>query len=173
MKKCLIVVDYQKDFVDGSLGFSGAELLDEKISSRIILARENGEDVIFTFDTHTEQYLETQEGKNLPVKHCILNTEGHELYGNTAKMKAETDKCFNKYTFGSLDLANYLAKKEYGEVELCGLVSNICVLSNCVLAKAALPEAKIIVNRELTDSFDKQLNDYTINVLRGIQVEVL
>ena len=83
MKKALIVVDYQKDFVSGSLGFPEAEKLDEKIAAKIEACLQEGGDLVFTFDTHGTDYLETLEGKNLPVVHCIKGSDGWELYGRT------------------------------------------------------------------------------------------
>ncbi len=173
MKRILVVVDYQVDFVDGTLGFEGAELLDGKICKRIEEYRRAGDEVVFTLDTHAEDYLDTQEGKNLPVMHCIKGTEGHALYGKTATAVKDGDRIFEKPVFGSWELAEYLRAGKYDEVELVGLVSNICVLSNTVIAKTALPEAKITVNTALTDSFDKKLNEETFDILRGIQVEVV
>lgn len=174
MKKLLIVVDYQNDFVDGALGFEGANKLDEVIANKIKDYKKNNYDVIFTFDTHDEDYMQTEEGNNLPVKHCIKGTIGHELYGKVKKcFDKDGDVYFEKPTFPSLELANYLKDKEYEEIELCGLVSNICVLSNVVMVKSALPNAKIIVDSKATDSFDKKLNEYTLEILKGIHVKVL
>src|SRR5690554_4163488 len=138
MKKCLIVVDYQVDFVDGSLGFKGAEKLDEIIEEKIKDQLINNQDVLYTLDTHYENYLETQEGKNLPIVHCVENTKGHEVFGNTKKYIKDAKKVFIKNTFGSLDLGNFLTTQKYDEIELCGLVTNICVISNAIIAKAAL-----------------------------------
>lgn len=173
MKKILIVIDYQNDFVSGSLGFEGAEKLDAGICRRIAEYRAAGDEVAFTLDTHASDYLNTQEGRHLPVAHCLKGTEGHSLYGETAKSVREGDRIFEKPAFGSWELAEYLRAGEYDEVELAGLVSNICVLSNAVLAKTALPQAKVSVNSSLTDSFDKKLNAETLDILRGIQVEII
>ncbi len=173
MKKLLIVVDYQNDFVDGSLGFSGAEALDNRIYQKIFEHKFGGNDVIYTFDTHDINYSKTEEGKNLPVEHCIKGTNGHNLYGKVGSIFDPTlDLYFEKPTFPSLDLANYLKDKDYQEVELCGLVSNICVLSNVIMVKAALPNAHIIVDHKLTSSFDQKLNEETFDILKGIHVEV-
>ncbi len=173
MKKLLIVVDYQNDFVDGALGFSGAEKLDNLIYQKIFEHKFSGNDVIFTLDTHHDDYLLTEEGRNLPVKHCLKGTKGHALYGKVGSIFDPTlDLYFEKETFPSLDLANYLKDKDYEEVELCGLVSNICVLSNVVMVKSALPNAHIIVDHNLTSSFDQELNDATMKILKGIHVEV-
>lgn len=173
MKKLLIVVDYQNDFVDGTLGFPGAENLDNLIYQKIFEHKFSGNDVIFTFDTHYDNYLTTEEGKSLPVKHCIKGTNGHQLYGKVGSVfDPSLDLYFEKETFPSLDLANYLKNKDYEEVELCGLVSNICVLSNVIMVKSALPNAHIVVDHNLTSSFDQELNDATMKILKGIHVEV-
>ena len=173
MKKLLIVVDYQNDFVDGTLGFPGSEKLDQRIADRIKEYKNNGDLVIFTFDTHFDSYLETVEGKHLPVPHCIKGTNGHKLYGKTGEMFDEkNDIYFEKNTFPSLDLANYLVNQEFESVELCGLVSNICVISNVVMVKAALPNVEIYVDKNLTSSFDESMNDACFKVLEGIHVNV-
>lgn len=174
MKKLLIVVDYQNDFVDGALGFENANKLDDVISVKIKNYKQENNDVIFTFDTHYDDYMQTEEGANLPVKHCIKGTKGHELYGKVNSLfDPNLDFYFEKPTFPSLELAYYLKDKQYNEVEVCGLVSNICVLSNVVMVKSALPNAKIIVDKKATDSFDKTLNDYTFEILKGIHVKVI
>lgn len=172
MKRALIVVDYQNDFVCGALGFDGAERLEDIICEKIEQYKKDG-DVIFTFDTHEDDYLDTQEGKNLPVKHCIKGTDGHKLYGKVAKEVDFDSYIFDKSTFGSLELACFLKEKNYDAVELCGLVSSICVLSNAVLAKAALPESQIIVDSKATDSFDKEMNEKTFDILKNLHITVL
>jgi len=173
MRKLLIVVDFQKDFVSGSLGFDKAVELESLIYNVIKQYKENNNDVIFTFDTHDENYMETEEGRNLPVYHCIKGQPGHQLYGMVQDLfDVNNDVYFEKPTFPSLELANYLKDKDYDEIELCGLVSNICVLSNVVMVKSALPNAKIIVDRKLTSSFDNVLNEYAFEILKGIHVIV-
>lgn len=171
MARLLIVVDYQNDFVDGALGFPGAEKLHGPICDKIGEYRNRGDTVVFTKDTHRPDYLETQEGGNLPVIHCVRGTKGHDLYGKLEEL-AEGCLVFEKYTFGSDRLFDYLRSSGFSEIELVGLVSNICVLSNAVLAKTALPEAVIRVDASCTDSYDKELNDKTLDVLSGIQVHV-
>ena len=172
MKKLLVVVDYQKDFVDGALGFEGAELIADVIKNKIETYLNNNDDVIFTLDTHEENYMDTMEGHKLPVKHCIKNSDGWKVYEscdylNKAKM------VFEKPTFPSLDLANYLKDTSYDEVELCGLVSNICVISNAVMVKSALPNANIFIDAKATDSFDKVLQDKCFDVLEGLHIKVI
>ncbi len=172
MKKILVVVDYQNDFVNGSLGFPKAVALENRIYQKIEQYKRNGNEVVFTFDTHDENYLQTQEGINLPVPHCIKNTKGWNLYGKISDLCDETTRCFEKVTFGSLKLAEYLAKNKYDWVELVGVVSNICVISNAVLAKAALPQAKVIVDASCTGSNDDSLNQKSFDVMQGMQIEV-
>lgn len=174
MKKLLIVVDFQNDFVDGSLGFDEAKILDQRIYDRINFYRNNQDDVIFTFDTHYEEnYFDTVEGKHLPIKHCIKNSVGHQLYGKTRTLfDKDRDLYFEKVTFPSLDLANYLKDKSYDSVELCGLVSNICVLSNAIMVKAALPNCEIYVDKNLTSSADELMNQYGMKIMEGLHINV-
>ncbi|HEX2986536.1 MAG TPA: cysteine hydrolase family protein [Caproiciproducens sp.] len=172
MKKLLVVVDYQNDFVNGSLGFPKAPGLEAGIVEKIREYRQSGGDVVFTLDTHQEDYLQTQEGRNLPVKHCVENSQGWELYGKVAGLCGGSSAKFRKVTFGSMELAEYLKEKRYDQVELVGVVSNICVISNAVLAKAALPEAEIIVDAACTASNDDALNEKALDVMQGMQIQV-
>ncbi len=171
--KCLIVVDYQIDFVVGTLGFDDALMLEDKITEKISQYRSRGDKIIFTFDTHSEDYITTQEGRNLPIPHCIQGTDGHKLYGKVASALTDTDKCINKPTFGSDELMDYLRKENYDEIELVGVVSNICVISNAIIAKTALPEAHIIVDAECTASNDKTLHNAALDVMQGLQISVI
>ena len=173
MKKCLIVVDYQIDFVSGALGFKKAMELDDKIAEKINIYHKNNDEVIFTFDTHKDDYLTTQEGINLPVEHCIENTHGHTLYGKTATMQRPEDKCFYKPSFGSAELFEYLKNRNYETIELCGVVSNICVISNAVIAKTAQPETEITVDSKCIASNDDKLNDCAIEVMKSLQIKVV
>lgn len=174
MCKVLVVVDMQKDFIDGALGFEGADKIIPAIAQRITEYEEAGHPVLYTLDTHFENYMETQEGKNLPVPHCIKGSEGYKLCDELSPL-LEGKKVFRKLTFGSLELGDYLQERadQINSVEICGLVSNICVLSNAVIVKAAVPEAEVIVDSKLTASFDPKLHQATLDVLRGIQVTVL
>lgn len=142
MKKLLIVVDYQNDFVDGALGFPGAADIFPAIRKKVIAYKNEGHTVVFTKDTHVPEYLDTQEGRNLPIIHCVKGTQGHELYGDL-EVLSEGSKVFEKNTFGSDLLFDYLRSETFESVELVGLVSNICVLSNAVLAKTASPETQL------------------------------
>ncbi len=173
MKKILVVVDYQNDFVSGSLGFKKAVGLEHAIINKIEQYKTNGHEVVFTFDTHYDNYLQTQEGKNLPLPHCIKDTEGWKLYGAIKQFFDDSTKAFEKSTFGSIELATYIAEGKYAQVELIGVVSNICVLSNAILAKAALPEAEIIVDADCIASNDDGMNTKTLDIMEGMQIKVI
>lgn len=171
--KLLIVVDFQNDFVSGSLGFEKAKELDKNIALKIDKYHEEGNDVIFTFDTHYENYLETLEGNKLPVPHCIKGTDGHKLYGETALKFTSNDKIIEKEVFGSMELGLFLKEHFYDEIELVGLVSNICVISNAVVARTFSKESKIIVDASCTSCFDEELNQKALDVMEGLQIEVI
>lgn len=171
--KALVVVDYQIDFVNGALGFEGAELLEDIIIDKIEKCRSEGGKVIFTLDTHSENYLETAEGKKLPVVHCVDGTEGHELFGQLPEYVLKDDIVIKKPSFGSLELAAILKANNYDEVELCGLVTDICVVSNAIIAKAALPESKIVVDSSACASFDKSAHEAALKVMKSVQIDVL
>ncbi|MBR2048418.1 MAG: cysteine hydrolase family protein [Oscillospiraceae bacterium] len=175
MNRYLFVIDYQNDFVDGALGFPGAEKLDAGIAAK---ARAYGQGhVLFTRDTHFENYLDTREGKLLPVVHCVKGTPGWELYGETAKVCQELEApVIDKLVFG-MDVSDpaiaAVLPEAADEIELVGLVSNICVVSNACVLQAKYPEARIIVDASLTASFDPVLNEKVLDVLEGFQVKVI
>lgn len=173
MKKLLIVVDYQNDFVNGSLGFKKAIDLEEPIAKKVLKYKQDNDDIIFTFDTHEKDYLNTQEGKNLPIEHCIKDTEGWNLYGRVNDVFDSSMKAFYKNTFGCLELAEYLKDKEYNSIEIVGIVSNICVISNAILVKSALPETKIIVDKACIASNDDEMNVKVLDIMKGLQIEVI
>ncbi len=173
MKKLLIVVDYQNDFIDGSLGFQQAKELSNGIENKILEYLNSSNDLIFTLDTHKEDYLSSLEGKNLPIKHCIEGSYGHEIYPSIKKYENKALKIFKKETFPSLELANFLKDHPYDEVELCGLVSNICVLTNAIMVRSALPNAHIIIDSKLTSSSNLKLQEEGFDVLKGIFIDVI
>jgi len=173
MKSCLIVIDFQNDFINGSLGFKKAEELIEPIAEKIKQYRSSNDDIIFTYDTHDKNYAETQEGKKLPVAHCIKNTHGHILNAEIEALRHPSDKCFEKCTFGSDKLFDYLRKTPYKNIELCGLVSNICVISNAVICKTAQPETPIQVDINCTSSFNEKLNKAALAIMESIQIELI
>ena len=174
MKQLLLVVDYQKDFVDGTLGFPGAEKLDGPIAEKIAAYRSAGDDVAFTLDTHQENYPDTQEGRKLPVPHCLMNTEGWQLYGKTGQaLDKSRDMVICKPTFPSLWLGNWLKEQGYDRIELVGLVSYMCVLSNAVVAKAALPEAELVVDAACTAGPDPRLHANALELMETLQITVI
>lgn len=183
MKRLLIVVDYQNDFVDGALGFEGAELLDERIARKIDEYRDASDNIAFTFDTHHKDYLDTFEGQNLPIPHCIEGSEGHALYGEVAKRLHDADEVFLKPTFGSSALFERLAQRQqvaegigappFESIELVGLVSNMCVLANAVIARTACPNVPIIVDASCTAAPDEAMNEKALDVMEGLQIKVI
>ena len=170
--KLLVVVDYQNDFVNGSLGFPGAEKLEKPILKKIQQYVIDGDEVVFTLDTHASNYLDTEEGKYLPVPHCIKGTKGHKLYGNVARISKFASAIFEKGTFGCEALGEYILDGKYEVIELCGLVSNICVLSNAVIAKTSAPYAHIVVDAECTSCADPALNEKALDIMQSLQIEV-
>lgn len=146
--KYLIVVDMQKDFITGSLGTEEAKAILPKVIDKV--SHYDGQ-IIFTKDTHTGDYLNTQEGRNLPVKHCIQGEEGWFLADELEEAAAEGGwKIYQKPAFGSVELAEALKKENESapieEIELCGLCTDICVISNALLLKAFLPEVPVSVD---------------------------
>ena len=175
MERYLFVIDYQNDFVDGALGFPGAEKLDEKIAQKVRTYGKGRE--LFTRAPQFANYLETREGKNLPVVHCVKGTPGWECYGETAKALGEVEaKAIAKLVFG-MDVTDpataAVLPESADEIELVGLVSNICVVSNAVVLQSKYPEATILVDAACTDSFDKALHEKVLDVLEGFQVKVV
>ncbi|MEW9094658.1 MAG: isochorismatase family cysteine hydrolase [Clostridiaceae bacterium] len=178
MTKLLVVIDYQKDFVDGTLGFEKAVTLEKGIYDKINKYLKNGDKVLFTYDTHYEEYLQTREGKNLPSVHCIKCTEGHKLYGKINDFSnSENTMHYEKKGFGispedMLQIANELGE-DIKEIELVGVVTNICVISNVVLFQSQYREADIIVDASLCASFDETLHEKSLDVIEGLQGKVI
>ena len=173
MKKILIVVDMQNDFVDGALGTKEAAAIVDNVAAKI-----NAHDgVIFaTLDTHQENYLETSEGRKLPIVHCVKNTEGWKL--NKKVENALNNKGFTpveKVTFGSTDLPR-LVKEACGgeecEIELIGLCTDICVVSNALVLKANFPEATISVDAKCCAGVTPDTHNAALSVLRCCQIDV-
>lgn len=171
-EKLLVVVDYQNDFVDGSLAIEDAKNLEPIIEEKIKFYLEQNQDVIFTLDSHDIDYLETREGVSIPVLHCQKETLGHELYGNIKNYKEKAKRVFEKDTFGSINLAKFIAKSDYKEIEFCGVVSNICVLSNIILVQNMNKEVEIIVDLSATISNDKVVNETFETYLNGLGIKI-
>ena len=173
--KVLVIIDMQKDFCSGTLANPAAAALIPAIKERILDARKNNEMVIFTQDTHMEDYMSTLEGEKLPVEHCIYQTEGWKI---VEELKDEAALCVLKPTFGSFDLIDRVvafrnAFNEDVEIEFCGCMTSICVLANAVLLRAAMPNAKITVNSKLCADVSKEKHEAALEVLRSQQIDVI
>ena len=169
MKKVLVVVDYQNDVVDGALGFLQSEAIQTEIYRLVAKAVKNGDFVVFTKDTHYENYLETREGRFLPVPHCIKGTDGHKLYGELAVFDETIHPdavVVEKEGFGSDRLRSVIEEAFGGEpdvIEFCGVVTNICVLSNVVLCQTYFKNAEIVVHEDATAAIGN-MQEHTIEV---------
>ncbi len=172
MRKILIVIDMQNDFIDAALGTKEAVSIVENVKEKI--RSFPVEDVIATMDTHGEDYMQTQEGKNLPVMHCIRGTDGWKIRPDIAELLTGA-KIYEKPTFGSTALAadlKELSEKEEIELELVGLCTDICVVSNALLLKAAMPEVKISVDAVCCAGVTPQKHLAALETMRSCQIEV-
>ena len=169
--KILICVDVQNDFIDGVLGVDK----DRKITDGIVKYAEDfhseGGIVYATKDTHFDNYLDTLEGKNLPIKHCIESTNGW----NIPDRLAEVSDIWEKTTFGSLSLMDYIGGKKFGEIEeieLCGFCTSICVISNAILLRAKLPDTKISIIENLCGDINNESHQAALKVAKNCQIEI-
>lgn len=169
MSKLLIVVDMQKDFIDGALGTKEACGIVPQVVSEI--ENFNG-DVVFTLDTHSSIYLETQEGKNLPVEHCIKGTDGWKL-DKSIEPLSQGRRIFEKPTFGSVELANFVADGDYDDITLIGLCTDICVISNAMLIKAFLPEVKVSVKASACAGVTPESHENALNAMKMCQINII
>lgn len=173
-KKILIIVDMQADFIDGALGSQEAAAIVPPVCQKIEAARQNGDILIFTRDTHHADYLETEEGRHLPVPHCLKDTAGWQIDHRLPIDAGDT--IIDKPTFGSLALGPLLQQKYtpvIATIELIGLCTDICVLSNAVIAKAALPDVPIIVDAACCAGVTPESHDTALAAMKTIQVNVL
>lgn len=173
MRKILIVIDMQNDFIDGALGTAEAVAIVPKVKDKI--RAYVPEDIIVTMDTHEADYMQTQEGRNLPVEHCIRGTKGWELREDIAELLADAT-VYEKPTFGSMQLAEDLAalsRQEEIELELVGLCTDICVVSNALLLKAAMPEVRVTVDASCCAGVTPQLHEAALNTMRSCQIGVI
>ncbi len=171
MQKILLVVDMQNDFIDGALGTAEAEKIVPLVKEKI-----EGFDgtVLFTRDTHFDNYMETQEGKRLPVPHCIKGTEGWQIRKELDALR--TTEAIDKLTFGSSELGQLLVKKNEEEpiesITVIGLCTDICVISNALLAKAFLPEAEIRVDAKCCAGVTPQSHENALNAMSVCQIVI-
>lgn len=175
--KVLIVVDMQRDFVTGALGTEEARKIVPKVFEKIRWARMNGYRIIFTQDTHNENYLETPEGITLPVPHCIKGTEGHEIIPELVGDIENPDIC-QKTTFGSKSLCAelafeyFIAGHEFDEVILIGVCTDICVVTNALLLKTDMPGIPITVDASCCAGTTPEMHQKALDVMRSCQINI-
>ena len=173
MRKILVVIDMQNDFIDGELGTAEAAGIVEAVKEKI--RSYPAANVIATMDTHFDNYMQTQEGKYLPVPHCIRGTEGWEIRPEIADLLKDAE-IYEKPTFGSMKLAADLkaaAEKEEIELELIGLCTDICVVSNALLLKAQMPEVKISVDASCCAGVTPVKHEAALETMRSCQIQVI
>ena len=165
--KTLIVVDMQNDFVNGTLGTKEAEDIVENVKNKIKEYYENGEKIIFTRDTHFENYLETNEGKNLPVKHCVKESNGWQIFDG---LEVPNAIYIDKPTFGYTEWSKY----ELGnEIEIIGLCTDICVVSNALIIKALYPEANISVDSRCCAGVTLETHEAALKTMKMCQINII
>ena len=170
--KLLIVVDMQKDFIDGSLGTPEAQAIVPAVKNRVLEAMEDHWQVIFTKDTHSIDYLKTLEGRNLPVVHCLRGSEGWELAEELQDLSIGCS-IFEKGSFGSRELAEYVQSLEPEEIEVIGVCTEICVISNVALFKAYCPEVPISVRASCCAGGTPEAHQKALDTMKSLQVEIL
>ena len=172
MQDILVVVDMQNDFIDGALGTKEAVAIIPKVEEKI---RNFKGTVLFTRDTHETWYLDTQEGKKLPIPHCIRDTEGWQIRRELDDLR-KTEP-IDKETFGSTDLAADLVamniEDEIGSITFVGLSTDICVISNALLVKASLPEVPIIVDTKCCAGVTPESHENALKAMEVCQIEVI
>ena len=182
MTDLLIVVDMQRDFISGPLGSEQARAIVPAVCARIRQASAEGTQVIFTLDTHGEDYLSTREGRLLPVPHCISGTVGWTLEPAVASECTRGMSTIEKPTFGSTELAHHAAQLAAMRgapdgkgmtIELCGVCTDVCVVSNAMLLKAALPEADILVQAALCAGVTPEKHEAALTTMRSCQIQVV
>ena len=170
MKKLLIVVDMQEDFISGSLGTKEAEAIVPAVVEKI--AAFDG-DVVYTRDTHTEQYLDTAEGKKLPVVHCIKDTQGWQIHSAVWKAgEGKTVAVIDTPTFGSMELADFAEARQYDAIELIGLCTDICVISYALCLKARLWETPIAVCKDCCAGVTPASHDNALAAMTMCQIDI-
>lgn len=173
MKEVLIVVDMQKDFVDGALGSKEAVGIVDNVVDKIINFQG---DIIATYDTHKENYMDTREGKYLPVPHCIKGTDGWKL---DAKVQGALDakgyRAVEKPTFGSVDLVDVIREYDVNDIKitLIGLCTDICVVSNALLLKANFTETDIAVDSKCCAGVTVEKHLAALETMRSCQIDVI
>jgi nicotinamidase-related amidase len=168
MKKLLAVIDMQEDFLTGTLGNKECEAV---IPAVVEKCKSWDGDIAFTRDTHGEDYLDTQEGKLLPVEHCIEDTKGWMINEDVLKA-SKAGVIFNKDTFGSLDLVDYIKDRGYLDVTLVGVCTDICVISNAMLIKAIDPEMKVTVDSKCCAGVTPESHQRALDAMKACQINI-
>ena len=169
--KVLAIIDMQKDFIDGALGTKEAVAIVPKVAARLAQARVDGETVVFTRDTHHADYLSTQEGQKLPVPHCLEGTDGWQI---DAALAVEDAPVFDKPGFGSPALIEYLRSLPALEgVEFIGLCTDICVITNAMMTKGALPEVPLSVRADCCAGVTAQSHETALQAMRMCQISIV
>ena len=169
MNKVLIVVDYQNDFVFGALGSANAQSIYNGVKAKIEQAQNEGTHVIFTLDTHDADYMMTQEGKKLPVQHCIAGSHGWMVVQNLNNLNGNAHQCITKPTFGYLgwDLG------DFDQIEMIGVCTDICVVSNALILKAMYPEVEITVDASCCSGTSVEAHNAALAVMKSCQINVI
>lgn len=168
----LLVIDMQEDFINGPLGNEECKSIVRNMPQFIRDFRAHGR-VIFTKDVHGEDYLETEEGKNLPVKHCIKGTHGCDFIPEIADSIRNYDRILFKHTFGSWELADVVSLGKYDNIYLCGVCTGICVIANAVIAKTYSPESRIHVLKDLCACVTPESHENALKAMELLQVDVM
>ncbi len=175
MKKILLVIDMQKDFVTGALANEEAQKIIGKIQKKIEEYKKEGNPVFFTRDTHEENYLQTQEGRLLPVVHCVRESDGWQIISELA-CEVSPVNVLDKPAFGSLELPQWLNERLGDgipdEIELCGVCTDICVISNAMILKAAFPETVISVEEKCCAGVSPESHRIAIEAMKACQILV-
>ena len=169
--KVLTIIDMQKDFIDGALGTKEAVSIVPKVAERLKKAREDGETVVFTRDTHHADYLSTQEGRKLPVPHCMEGTEGWQIDAALSVLDAPV---FDKPGFGSPALIEFLnGLPALERVEFIGLCTDICVITNAMMTKGALPEVPLSVRADCCAGVTPESHETALRAMKMCQIEII
>lgn len=169
MKQLLVVVDMQKDFVNGSLGTKEAEEIVSNVQTKVEKYKSEGWEIVFTRDTHSADYLQSQEGEKLPVEHCIKGTDGWEII---PELQEYAESVIDKPTFGSTELVTYVGQADIESVELIGLCTDICVVSNALLLKAHYPEMPIAVDASCCAGVTVASHEAALTTMKMCQIDV-
>lgn len=170
MNRLLVVIDMQKDFVNGTLGSKEAQAIVPHVIDKIKAYEAAGQEVVYTLDTHFQDYMDTMEGKKLPVIHCVKGTPGWEL---TEELKHFQGKRFEKGTFGSRELADYVVSGAYDSVELIGLCTDICVISNALLIKAGVPDTPIQVDALCCAGVTPESHENALKAMKMCHIDIV